>query len=67
MIILDGAKAIGDEAFRCRRDIVMVHIPATVKTLGDRAFHCCEGMTQVDFGDRSRLESVGENCFSGCT
>ncbi|MCQ2079259.1 MAG: leucine-rich repeat domain-containing protein [archaeon] len=67
VIILDGAKAIGDEAFRCHRDIVMVHIPATVKTLGDRAFHCCEGMTQVDFGDRSRLESVGENCFSGCT
>jgi len=47
-----------------RRDII---IPASVKTIGKRAFEQCRGLTSVKFEDNSDLETIEESAFRGCT
>ena len=58
--------AIGDCAFEgntaCRR----VHIPASVISIGDRAFAFCTELVEVTFAKGSRLSEIGKRAFMGC-
>ena len=44
-----------------------VHIPASVKTLGDSAFVGMGGLQTVTFAEGSKLESIGKYAFEACT
>ena len=46
--------------------ITSIHIPASVKTIGDRAFAGCTNLTTITFAEGSQLESIGEWVFNGC-
>ncbi len=46
--------------------ITTLTIPATVRSIGSRAFYECEDLTTVTFAEGSQLESIGEDAFSNC-
>lgn len=60
---------IGDNAFNRSypgdRQITKVSIPASVATIGARAFFC-PSLAEVNFAQGSRLESIGEGAFTSC-
>lgn len=44
-----------------------VVIPATVRSIGDYAFTSCQELKEVEFGDGSVLEDIGEMAFYECS
>lgn len=50
----------GNTACRC------VTLPATVQSIGDRAFAFCTGLASVEFAKSSRLSVIGKRAFIGC-
>lgn len=64
----DGRRvvAIADSAFAGMEQLVRVSIPASVKTIGKRAFAFCTSLEEVDFDECSVLTSVGARAFCGC-
>lgn len=60
--------AIGEEAFRlCNIELSSVTIPASVKSIGNDAFVCCENLTSVSFADNAQLETIGNDVFHDCS
>ena len=47
VIIPEGVKTIGDEAFRACKALKEVQIPSTVESIGQYAFYTCESLVQV--------------------
>ena len=45
--------------------VATVTIPASVKTIGNKAFWCNESLETVTFEEGSMLKSIGEGAFSG--
>ena len=66
-----GITAIGDNAFICHRSLATITIPATVKTIGQSAFHMAGASLDfnesqylnVSFGSGSQLTSIGTSAF----
>lgn len=59
--------AIGNSAFEEGTDINKigkVNLPSTVKTIGDKAFFDCYGLTAVNFSEAASLETIGSNAFT---
>lgn len=59
--------AIGNSAFEEGTDINKigkVNLPSTVKTIGDKAFYDCYGLTAVNFSEAASLETIGNNAFT---
>ncbi|MBR4081316.1 MAG: leucine-rich repeat domain-containing protein, partial [Clostridia bacterium] len=44
-----------------------ITIPASVETIGYRAFMSCYNLSSVTFAEGSRLTSIGEECFGHCS
>ena len=66
-----GWTAIGEEAFQYQA-ITSVEIPASVTSIGDRAFNMCENLTTVTFipsavWNTTGITSMGSNVFSNAT
>ncbi len=55
---------IADGAFKGRKELTNVVIPATVTTIGAEAFSGCSGLTSIEIPDS--VESIGDNAFNGC-
>ncbi len=66
--ILSGVTGIGKEAFLGINTLTRVTVPSSVEYIGDYAFKDCAKLSvcQIDSSD-SRLISVGNGIFSGCT
>ena len=68
----DGRKvtAIGDRAFSGLASLQRVDIPASVKSIGVRAFAFCSNLMEVRFGRRNgrdaSLSYIGDRAFMGC-
>lgn len=55
--------SIGDEAFVNNDAIVSVYIPGSVQQIGTRAFHDCNSLSTVTFGDSEGSLTIGEQAF----
>lgn len=63
LVIPEGAKTIGDYAFKNFKGLKSVVIPEGVTTIGVHAFSWCEGLTDVTIP--STVTSIGEKTFNG--
>ena len=43
-----------------------VHIPSTVKRIGDQAFYCVQSLLAVSFAGMSHIEHIGAFAFAQC-
>lgn len=67
LIILDGVTDIRDCRFQNRRNtLTSITIPGSVTSIGNCAFDCCKSLTNVTFGENSRLTSIGAWAFRYC-
>lgn len=68
----DGRRivSIGDRAFAGLTSLQRVDLPASVESIGVRAFAFCENLMEIRFGGRSgyysALSYIGDRAFIGC-
>ena len=62
----ESVKTVGDSAFQGAKIDEALQIPASVETLGTKAFWKT-GITSLFFGDGSELTTIGELSFSECS
>ena len=65
IIIPDGVKSIGHNAFFGCTELTSIIIPDSVTSIGDRAFIDCTSLISVTIP--SSVTSIGEFAFKGCT
>ena len=65
LAIPDGARSIGDGAFKNCAALTSVTIPASVVIVGGRAFADCTGLTDVTIPEG--VTDIGFSAFWGCT
>ena len=58
--------AIEKKAFTYNNDILSVYIPASVKTIGERAFDRCKNLRTVTIEDNSQLTKMENGAFLDC-
>lgn len=63
IVIPDGVKAIGSEAF-CKSGLTSIVIPDGVTSLGSNAFAYCYGLTSIEIPDS--VISIGIGAFQSC-
>lgn len=68
---LDGlpVQGIADEAFAGMPALKTIRIPATLQTIGIKAFENCKALEKVEFvvPEKSRLREIGASAFKGCS
>lgn len=63
VVIEDGVRDIGEEAFLYAENLESVELASTVNIIGDRAFYGCKNLKEFDFDD---VTYVGSMAFYGC-
>ena len=58
--------AVADRAFEGNTALRRVVLPASVTTIGERAFGFCTALESVEFAKRSCLQAIGKRAFIGC-
>ena len=48
------------------KSLAEIKIPDSVISIGDRAFSGCTNLSKVEFGENSKLSSIGLAAFDGC-
>ena len=65
VVIQQGVRAIGDQAFYYCENLTSVAIPDSVTSIGGSAFSGCSGLTSVTIPDG--VTSIGDYAFSDCS
>ena len=65
IVIPDGTKKIGANAFSYYTKLTSVTIPDSVTYIGNHAFDGCSGLASIVISDR--VTSIGSYAFSGCS
>lgn len=70
-VVSDGTKSytvtsVGIYAFS-GRSITSVTLPTTIVSIERNAFQTCYSLTNVAFAAESKLQSIGDHAFNGCT
>lgn len=65
-ILPNGVKSIGTSAFQ-GTSLTKITIPASVSSIGEKAFYQVSSLDKVNFVAGSQLESIGYQAFYGCT
>lgn len=65
VVIPEGVKKIGKQAFDGYTSLTSVTIPGSVKKIDDSAFKGCTSLASVVIPEN--VKEIGENAFSGCT
>ena len=65
IIIKDGAKNIGDNAFSCCGNLTSITIPDSVTSIGEYAFCDCKSLIQIKIPNS--VTSIGGHAFENCT
>ena len=63
--IKEGTLCIADEAFMCE-PLTSIIIPASVKSIGKKAFDSCEDLNSVTFSEGSQIQSISSSAFDYC-
>ena len=58
--------ALGERLFYRHTELASVSLPASVRSIGNRAFYGCVNLKTVMLADGSALSSVGSGAFYGC-
>ena len=68
-VIITGFTSIGDNAFQSSDLSGSITLPASVKSIGFKAFSSCSSLTSVNFKPNSQLTMIGSHSFreSGLT
>ena len=64
VIIPDGVKKIGENAFNACENLVHVELPRTIEEIGKSAFSGCESLAQINIPENAQL---GKSVFTDCT
>ena len=64
VIIPDGVKRIGKEAFYDCENLTSITLPNGVTSISDKAFQLCTGLTSITIPDS--VTSIGDEAFYGC-
>ena len=65
VVIQQGVRAIGDQAFYYCENLTSVAIPDSVTSIGGSAFSGCSGLTSVTIPEG--VTSIGDYAFSDCS
>ena len=65
VVMQQGLLSIGDRAFNMTA-LTSANIPASVRSIGEKAFVNLSTLIYVNFAQGSMLESIGVETFSGC-
>ena len=63
IVLKDGTKGIGGNAFHSCSGLISVTIPNGVKSIGENAFYSCSGLTSVTIP--SSVKTIGGSAFAG--
>lgn len=63
LIVGEGVKSIGEEAFLNAKNLETVELASTVETIGQRAFYDCDKLKSIDLAE---VSSIGSMAFYGC-
>lgn len=63
---VNGGTSGGYGAFENCKALENITLPATLSTLGDRAFYGCSLLESVDFGANTSLTKISKSCFQEC-
>ena len=69
VVLNEGLETLGEcqqkyvGVFNCAR-LKQVALQSTLRVLGDYAFYCCAQLRRVELREGSRLEEIGNSCFS---
>ena len=64
VVLNNGLKEIGSNAFHSCSSLQFINIPSTVKTITPRAFEDCSNLQEVVLNEG--LETIEEFAFEGC-
>ena len=62
----EGVLGIGDSAFCERSTVQRIVLPSSLQYIGEGAFEDCIALTEVIFGEGTRLDYIGESAFCFC-
>ena len=65
IIIKDGTKGIGEQAFYYKSGLTSITIPSSVTSIGNNAFRNCSGLTSITIP--SSVTSISNYAFYGCS
>ena len=64
----DGSiTSIKEGLFKDHSGLTDIEVPASVTTIGERAFSGCTNLTNISFANNSQLETIGEFAFDSCS
>ena len=63
LIVGEGVKSIGEEAFLNAKNLETVELASTVEKIGQRAFYGCDNLKSIDLAE---VSSIGSMAFYGC-
>ena len=66
VVLSESVTSIGDDAFYSCNALGSIAIPASVKSIGSRAFSESKKLKSVTFAEGSQLTSIGDNAFNYC-
>lgn len=66
IIVPDGVRVIGPNAFRKNKTLKIVLLPDSVETISAGAFAECEKLQMVILGSESKLKEIGSKAFLNC-
>lgn len=66
VILPDGLEKICSEAFYACRNLTVINIPSSLRTIENNAFAFCSSLVFEDL-DLGMLESIGKSAFYDCT
>ncbi len=67
IVIGGGTKNITSATGDGSRNLISVNIPSTVTTISANAFDGCNALVYITFSENSRLTTIGNSAFLGCT